>query len=51
MRDFKNILFSPRPSLVFTVNIPKKSSVIAAHILPEFEGADWNLEAEAKIVR
>ena len=45
------LLFPSRPSLVFTVNIPKKSSVIAAHILPEYEGADWNLEAEAKILR
>lgn len=50
MRDITNSI-PPRPSLVFTVNIPKKSSVIAAHILPEYEGADWNLEAEAKILR
>ena len=37
--------------MAFTVSIPKKSSVIAAHILPQYEGADWNLEAEAKVVR
>ena len=36
---------------MFTVSIPKKSSVIAAHILPEYDGADWNLEAEAKVIR
>jgi len=40
-----------KPSLLFTVAVPKKSSVIAAHVLPLTDGSDWNLEAEAKYIR
>lgn len=36
---------------IFTVCLAKKSSVIATHVLPESEGAPWNLEAEAKIIK
>jgi len=38
-------------SPIFTVCIAKKSSVIATHVLPESDGAPWNLEAEAKILK
>ena len=42
-----------RPSPVFTVSVPKKCSLVAAHVLPlsSDPGAPWNLEAEAKYVR
>merc|ERR1719325_113813 len=40
------VISRPRP--VFTVSVAKKSSVVAAHVLPLScaEDADWSLEAE-----
>ena len=36
---------------MFSVSVPKKSSIIAAHVLPLSDGSKWNLEAEAKYLR
>jgi len=36
---------------VFTIGVSKKSSLIATHVLPVSDGARWNLEADAKILR
>ena len=38
-----------RPGPVFTVSVPRRSSLVAAHVLPL--SPDWNLEAEAKYIR
>jgi len=40
-----------KQSPIFTVCLAKKSSMIATHVLPEEDGAPWNLEAEAKIIK
>jgi len=40
-----------KSSPIFSVSLAKKSSVIATHVLPESDGAFWNLEAEAKIIK
>jgi len=46
----KNIITN-KSSSVFTVNVGKKSSIVAAHVLINSQNSDWNLEAEAKFVR
>ena len=53
-RDWLHVtLLHCRPRPVFTVSVAKKSSVVAAHVLPLScaEEADWSLEAEAKYIR
>merc|ERR1719471_806855 len=40
-----------KTSNIFTVTLAKKSSMIATHVLPSSDGASWNLEAEAKIIK
>ena len=38
---------------MFVVSVPRRSSLVAAHVLPlsPDPGAAWNLEAEAKYIR
>ena len=36
--------------LAFTLSVPKKSSLVAAHVLAADEGSPWQLEAEARLV-
>ena len=42
-----------RAGPVFVVSVPRRSSLVAAHVLPlsPGPGAAWNLEAEAKYIR
>lgn len=42
---------SSRESSVFNVVVPKKCSVIAAHVLPAMEGGQWRVQSTAKIVK
>ena len=40
-----------RESQVFSLTVPKKSSAIAAHVVPGSEGTEWVVKSSARIVR
>lgn len=46
----KGIVHS-RESEVFNLSVPKKSALIAAHILPSTEGAEWKVQSSARIIK
>jgi len=46
----KGIVHS-RDSEVFNLTVPKKAAVIAAHILPSTEGAEWKVLSSARIIK
>jgi len=46
----KGIVHS-RESEVFNLSVPKKSAVIAVHILPSTEGAEWKVQSSARIIK
>jgi len=46
----KGIVHS-RESEVFNLSVPKKSAVIAAHILPSTEGSEWKVQSSARILK
>jgi len=40
-----------RESEVFNLTVPKKAAVIAAHILPSTEGAEWKVLSSVRIIK
>jgi hypothetical protein len=44
-------IVSSRESMAFQLTVPKKSSVVAVHVLAGEEGAEWTVKSSARIVK